>query len=112
MMSDNSAEMRKVIDKLREAPGSPFDTEVYPPSGGTYDIKSLQSMVARNLMDMAKRISTADINNPADPFDVRQVYKMLYDESNPVFKGKMETLVQAYDGLAKQNRYKRKFGDI
>jgi|TARA_Y100000296_G_scaffold69608_1_gene83551 hypothetical protein len=110
-MSDNSAEMRKVLDKLTEAPDNPFDTEIYPPSGGTYDIKTLQSNVARQLMDMAKRISTADINDPTDPFDVRQVYKILYSESNPVFKGKMETLVQAYDGLAKQNRYKRKFGE-
>ena len=111
-MSDNSAEMRKVIDKLREAPDSPFDTEVYPPSGGTYDIKTLQSNVARSLMDMAKKISTMDLDSPADPFDVRQVYKMLYGESNPVFKGKLETLVSAYDKLARQNRYKRKFGDI
>ncbi len=111
-MSDNSAEMRKVLDKLAEAPDNPFDTEVGPPSGGTYSITALQSNVARQLMDMAERISTVDFNTPADPFDVRQVYKMLYDESNPVFKGKLETLVSAYDKLARQNRYKRKFGDI
>ena len=59
-------------------------------------------------MDMAERISTIDFDTPADPFDVRQVYKMLYDESNPVFRGKLETLVSAYDKLARQNRYKRK----
>jgi hypothetical protein len=37
---------------------------------------------------------------------------MLYSKDNPVFQGKLETLVTAYDKLARQNRHKKQFGDI
>ena len=110
--STKSAQMREVIDRLTEDTKDPFETDIWPPSGGTYDIKSLQSMVARKLMDLAKTIATADIDEPADPFYVRRVYKMLYSKDNPVFQGKLETLVTAYDKLARQNRHKKQFGDI
>tara|TARA_B000000565_G_C23710505_1_gene349429 strand:- start:166 stop:570 length:405 start_codon:yes stop_codon:yes gene_type:complete len=101
-----------VIDKLKEDPKDPFSTDVFPPSGGTYDIKSLQSNVARQLKELADSIATADIDQPADPFMIRRAYKLLYNNDNPVFQGKLETLVQAYDKLARQNRYKKQFGDI
>ncbi|SVC11588.1 uncharacterized protein METZ01_LOCUS264442 [marine metagenome] len=110
--STKSAQMREVLDRLKEDPKDPFETDIWPPSGGTYDIKSLQSMVARQLMDLAKSIATADIDKPADPFYMRRVYKLLYSKDNPVFQGKLETLVQAYDKLARQNRHKKQFGDI
>ena len=110
--STKSAQMREVLDRLKEDPKDPFETDIWPPSGGTYDIKSLQSMVARQLMDLAKSIATADIDAPADPFYMRRVYKLLYNKDNPVFRGKLETLVQAYDKLARQNRHKKQFGDI
>ena len=63
-------------------------------------------------MELAKSIATADINDPADPFMVRRAYKLLYNNDNPVFQDKMETLVNAYNKLAKQNRYKKQFGEI
>ena len=110
--SEKAKDMRKMMDQLSEEPKDPFTKEIWPPSGGTYDIKSLQSMVARQLMDLAKTIATADIDEPADPFYVRRVYKMLYSKDNPVFQGKLETLVTAYDKLARQNRHKKQFGDI
>ena len=110
--SDKAKDMREMMDRLSEDPRDPFTKEVWPGSGGTYDIKSLQSMVARQLMDLAKTIATADIDEPADPFYVRRVYKMLYSKDNPVFQGKLETLVTAYDKLARQNRHKKQFGDI
>jgi|TARA_B100000959_G_scaffold265189_1_gene306447 hypothetical protein len=103
---------KDVIDRLKEDPKDPFSTDVFPGSGGTYDIKSLQSNVARQLMELAKSIATADINDPADPFMVRRAYKLLYNNDNPVFQDKMETLVNAYNKLAKQNRYKKQFGEI
>tara|TARA_Y100001949_G_scaffold161103_1_gene153163 strand:- start:357 stop:761 length:405 start_codon:yes stop_codon:yes gene_type:complete len=108
----NDFTQRDVIDRLKEDPKDPFSTDVFPGSGGTYDIKSLQSMVARQLMDLAETIATADIDKPADPFYVRRAYKLLYNNDNPVFQDKMETLVKAYDKLAKQNRFKKQFGDI
>ena len=40
------------------------------------------------------------------------MYKILYNKDNPVFQSKLETLVEAYDDLARQNRYKKQFGDI
>ena len=107
-----SAQMREVIDRLTEDPKDPFETDIWPPSGGTYDIKSLQSMVARQLKELAESIATADIDKPADPFYMRRVYKILYNKDNPVFQSKLETLVEAYDDLARQNRYKKQFGDI
>jgi len=107
-----TAQMREVIDRLTEDPKDPFETDIWPPSGGTYDIKSLQSMVARQLMELAKSIATADIDKPADPFMMRRAYKILYSKDNPVFQGKLETLVTAYDKLARQNRHKKQFGDI
>ena len=110
--STKSAQMREVLDRLKEDPKDPFETDIWPPSGGTYDIKSLQSMVARQLMELAKSIATADIDKPTDPFYMRRAYKILYSKDNPVFQGKLETLVQAYDKLARQNRYKKQFGDI
>ena len=110
--STKSAQMREVIDRLTEDPKDPFETDIWPPSGGTYDIKSLQSMVARQLKELAESIATADIDKPADPFYMRRVYKLLYYKDNPVFQGKLETLVTAYDKLARQNRHKKQFGDI
>ena len=110
--SEKAKDMREMMDRLSEDPKDPFTKEIWPPSGGTYDIKSLQSMVARQLMDLAKSIATADIDKPADPFYMRRVYKLLYNKDNPVFQGKLETLVQAYDKLARQNRHKKQFGDI
>ena len=110
--SEKAKDMREMMDRLSEDPKDPFTKEIWPPSGGTYDIKSLQSMVARQLMDLAKSIATADIDKPADPFYMRRVYKLLYNKDNPVFRGKLETLVQAYDKLARQNRHKKQFGDI
>jgi len=110
--STKSAQMREVLDRLKEDPKDPFETDIWPPSGGTYDIKSLQSMVARQLKELADSIATADIDKPADPFYMRRAYKILYSKDNPVFQGKLETLVQAYDKLARQNRHKKQFGDI
>tara|TARA_B100000949_G_scaffold225968_1_gene230777 strand:+ start:312 stop:656 length:345 start_codon:yes stop_codon:yes gene_type:complete len=110
--SEKAKDMRKMMDQLSEEPKDPFTKEIWPPSGGTYDIKSLQSMVARQLMDLAKSIATADIDKPADPFMMRRAYKILYSKDNPVFQGKLETLVSAYDKLARQNRHKKQFGDI
>ena len=107
-----SAQMREVLDRLKEGPKDPFETDIWPPSGGTYDIKSLQNMVARQLKELADSIATADIDQPADPFMIRRVYKILYSKDNPVFQGKLETLVSAYDKLARQNRHKKQFGDI
>ena len=107
-----TAQMREVIDRLTEDPKDPFETDIWPPSGGTYDIKSLQSMVARQLKELAESIATVDIDKPADPFYMRRVYKILYNKDNPVFQDKLETLVKAYDNLAKQNRHKKQFGDI
>ena len=69
-------------------------------------------MVARQLKELAESIATVDIDKPADPFYMRRVYKILYNKDNPVFQDKLETLVKAYDKLAKQNRYKKQFGDI
>ena len=110
--SDKAKDMREMMDRLSEDPKDPFTKEIWPPSGGTYDIKSLQSMVARQLKDLAESIATVDIDKPADPFYMRRVYKILYNKDNPVFQDKLETLVKAYDNLAKQNRHKKQFGDI
>ena len=107
-----SAQMREVLDRLKEDPKDPFETDIWPPSGGTYDIKSLQSMVARQLKELADSIATADIDQPADQFMIRRAYKILYSKDTPVFQGKLETLVSAYDKLARQNRHKKQFGDI
>jgi len=110
--SEKAKDMREMMDRLSEDPKDPFTKEIWPPSGGTYDIKSLQSMVARQLKELAESIATVDINQPADPFYMRRVYKILYNKDNPVFQSKLETLVEAYDDLARQNRYKKQFGDI
>ena len=66
--SDKAKDMREMMDRLSEDPKDPFTKEVWPSSGGTYDIKSLQSMVARQLKDLAESIATVDIDKPADPF--------------------------------------------
>ena len=110
--SEKAKDMREMMDRLSEDPKDPFTKEVWPGSGGTYDIKSLQSMVARQLKELAESIATVDIDKPADPFYMRRVYKILYNKDNPVFQDKLETLVKAYDNLAKQNRHKKQFGDI
>ena len=110
--SEKAKDMREMMDRLSEDPKDPFTKEIWPPSGGTYDIKSLQSMVARQLKELAESIATVDIDQPADPFYMRRVYKILYNKDNPVFQDKLETLVKAYDNLAKQNKHKKQFGDI
>jgi len=110
--SEKAKNMREMMDRLSEDPKDPFTKEIWPPSGGTYDIKSLQSMVARQLKELAESIATVDVDTPADPFNMRRVYKILYNKDNPVFQSKFETLVEAYDDLARQNRYKKQFGDI
>ena len=110
--SEKAKDMRKMMDQLSEEPNDPFTKEIWPPSGGTYDIKSLQSMVARQLKELAESIATVDIDKPADPFYMRRVYKILYNKDNPVFQSKLETLVKAYDDLARQNKYKKQFSDI
>ena len=110
--SEKAKNMREMMDRLSEDPNDPFAKEIWPPSGGTYDIKSLQSMVARQLKELAESIATVDMDKPADPFYMRRVYKILYNKDNPVFQGKLETLVKAYDDLAQQKRHKKQFGDI
>ena len=82
--SDKAKNMREMMDRLSEDPKDPFTKEVWPGSGGTYDIKSLQSMVARQLKELAESIATVDIDKPADPFYMRRVYKILYNKDNPV----------------------------
>ena len=71
--SEKAKDMREMMDRLSEDPTDPFTKEVWPGSGGTYDIKSLQSMVARQLKELAETQDQETLE-PSNPLSFEKIF--------------------------------------
>ena len=89
-----AVEDRKVKD--------PMDKEVAVRGVGVYTLGTLQQNIAGKFADLAKRAATME------PHEFRQIQSLL---NNGVLDAMMEGVIEAYDDLARQTVYRRKFGE-
>ena len=80
----------------------PMEKEVQVRGIGVYSLGTLQQNIAGKFADLAKRAATME------PHEFRQIQYLL---NNGVMEAMMEGLIAAYDDLAKQTIYRRKFGE-
>lgn len=80
----------------------PMDKEVAVRGYGVLSVGTLQKNLARKFEELAKMANTND------PYQFRQIQYLL---NNGVMDAMMEGLIEAYDELAKQTIYRRKFGE-
>ena len=81
---------------------NPMDKEVAVRGYGVLSVGTLQKSIARKFEELAKMAKTDD------PYQFRQIQYLL---NNGVMDAMMEGLIEAYDELAKQTIYRRKFGE-
>lgn len=81
---------------------NPMDKEVAVRGYGVLSVGTLQKNLARKFEELAKMANTDD------PYQFRQIQYLL---NNGVIEVMMEGLIEAYDELAKQTIYRRKFGE-
>lgn len=80
----------------------PMDKEVAVRGIGVYSLGTLQKNVARKFEELAQRANTME------PSEFRNIQYLL---NNGVMEAMMEAIIGAYDELAKQTVYRRKFGE-
>lgn len=80
----------------------PMDKEVAVRGVGVYSLGTLQKNVARKFEELAQRANTME------PSEFRNIQYLL---NNGVMEAMMEAIIGAYDELAKQTVYRRKFGE-
>lgn len=80
----------------------PMEKEVAVRGYGVLSVGTLQKNLARKFEELAKMANTDD------PYQFRQIQYLL---NNGVMDAMMEGLIEAYDELAKQTIYRRKFGE-
>lgn len=80
----------------------PMSKEVAVRGYGVLSVGTLQKNLARKFEELAK------MANSNDPSQFRQIQYLL---NNGVMEAMMEGLIEAYDELAKQTIYRRKFGE-
>ena len=80
----------------------PMEKEVAVRGIGVYSLGSLQKNIAGKFADLAKRAATME------PSEFRQIQYLL---NNGVLDAMMEGVIEAYDDLARQTVYRRKFGE-
>lgn len=81
---------------------NPMEKEVAVRGYGVLTVGTLQKSIARKFEELAKMANTDD------PYQFRQIQYLL---NNGVMDAMMEGLIEAYDELAKQTIYRRKFGE-
>ena len=80
----------------------PMSKEVAVRGVGRYSLGGLQQNLAKKFADLAQRAATGE------PSDFRQIQYLL---NNGVIDAMMEGVIEAYDDLARQTIYRRKFGE-
>ena len=80
----------------------PMDKVVAVRGVGVYSLGTLQKNVARKFEELAQRANTME------PSEFRNIQYLL---NNGVMEAMMEAIIGAYDELAKQTVYRRKFGE-
>lgn len=80
----------------------PMDKEVQVQGYGVLSVGTLQKNLARKFQELADKANTND------PHQFRQIQYLL---NNGVIEAMMAGLIEAYDDLARQTIYRRKFGE-
>ncbi len=92
--------LESVYDKVNQQ--DPFDTEVLVQGFGRMSMKQLQRDIGAMLEELHQMSQTGD------PQDFRTIKYYLERSTLPA---KLNALIDAYDDVAKNNKFKRKFGD-
>ena len=92
--------LESVYDKVNQQ--DPFDTEVLIQGFGRMSMKQLQRDIGAMLEELHQ------LSQTGDPQDFRTIKHYLERSTLPA---KLNALVNAYDDVAKNNKFKRKFGD-
>ena len=92
--------LESVYDKVNQQ--DPFDTEALVQGFGRMSMKQLQRDIGAMLEELHQMSQTGD------PQDFRTIKYYLERSTLPA---KLNALIDAYDDVAKNNKFKRKFGD-
>lgn len=91
--------LESVYNKVNQQ--DPFDTEVLVQGYGRMSMKQLQRDIGAMLEELHQ------MSESGDPQDFRTIQYYLERSTLPA---KLKALVDAYDDVAKQNKFKRQFG--
>jgi len=88
--------------RVAEDRKDPMDKEVQVRGVGVYKLSSVQKNIADKLADLAKKAQTGD------PYAFRQIKYLIDRGTLQVF---LDSLIDAYDDLARQTQLRSKFGE-
>lgn len=80
----------------------PQDRDVEVPGVGVYNVRTLQTNIARKLEDLAQKAKAGD------PHSFRQIKKLIDQGILQLF---LDTLVGSYDDIARQTIHRRQYGE-
>jgi hypothetical protein len=98
----NKAGVKLADTIMGEARKDPMDKEVQVRGVGVYKLSSVQKNIADKLADLAKKAQTGD------PYAFRQIKYLIDRGTLQVF---LDSLIDAYDDLARQTQLRSKFGE-
>jgi len=98
----------KTNNKVYAVEATAPDREILVPGYGTMTMKTLELSISRSIKELADSVQFSD--GGFHPFQFRGFNNTLMQKTS-VIQHKLSALIDAYDDLANQNKYKNEFGE-